>query len=96
MTSLIGLLASRSTARPWAYAALFGIAGGMAGNFRIVFLLRSPYAYNEVVVSMLDEPIPQAPAPVHVWMVGLTSAIIILITITPLSSCGSKGSRPSG
>ena len=89
MTSLIGLLASplNSAALGRMPRSLESLAAWPAIS-GLVFLLRSPgIAYNEVVVSMLDEPHSSSPLRrFMVWMVVLTSAIIVLITITPLST----------
>jgi hypothetical protein len=89
MTSLIGMLASplNSAALGRMPRSLESLAAWPAIS-GLVFLLRSPgIAFNEVVVSMLDEPHSSSPLRrFMVWMVVLTSAIIVLITITPLSA----------
>jgi hypothetical protein len=89
MTSLIGLLASplNSAALGRMPRSLESLAAWPAIS-GLVFLLRSPgTAFNEVVVSMLDQPHSSSPLRrFMVWMVVITSAIIVLITITPLST----------
>ena len=88
MTSLIGLLASplNSAALGRMPRTLESLAAwpAIAG---LVFLLRSPgIAFNEVVVSMLDELHSSRPLRrFMVWMVVFTTAVIVLIAITPLS-----------
>ena len=54
----------------------------------LVFLLRSlGIAYNEVVVSLLDEPNSSGPLRRFMfWLAGITTAMIGLITLTPLST----------
>jgi hypothetical protein len=89
MTSLIGLLASplNSAALGRMPRSLESLAAWPALS-GLVFMLRSlGIAYNEVVVSMLDEPYSSG----HLrrfaaWLTALTSASVVLITVTPLST----------
>jgi hypothetical protein len=89
MTSLISLLASplNSAALGRMPHSLESLAAWPALS-GLVFLLRSlGIAYNEVVVSMLDERFSSGPLRrFALWLVIMTSASILLITVTPLSS----------
>lgn len=88
MTSLIGLLASplNSAALGRMPRSLESLAAWPALS-GLVFLLRSPgTAFNEVVVSMLDEPHSAGPLRRFMLaMVVITSALMVLIAVTPLA-----------
>jgi len=89
MTSLISLLASpiNSAALGRMPLSLESLAAWPALS-GLVFMLRSVgIAYNEVVVSMLEKPYSSG----HLrrftrWLIILTSASVVLITMTPLST----------
>jgi progressive ankylosis protein len=89
MTSLISLLASpiNSAALGRMPRSLESLAAWPALS-GLVFLLRGPgIAYNEVVVSLLDQPNSSGYLRrFAVWLGAVTSAIVVLITVTPLST----------
>ena len=89
MTSLISLLASpiNSAALGRMPLSLESLAAWPALS-GVVFMLRSlGIAYNEVVVSMLEEPYSSRNLRrFATWLITLTSALVVLITITPLST----------
>jgi hypothetical protein len=89
MTSLISLLASplNSAALGRMPRSLESLAAWPAIS-GLVFLLRSPgIAFNEVVVSMLDEPHAASYLRKFMaWMVIVASAAIVLITVTPIGT----------
>ncbi len=89
MTSLISLLAqpigsaalSRMPA-PLESLAVWSVVSGF------IFLLRSPgYAYNEVVIALLDEP--RAVRNLRrfaLLLAALTTAVLLIIAVTPLAT----------
>jgi hypothetical protein len=89
MTSLISLLASpiNSAALGRMPLSLESLAAWPA-LMGLVFMLRSlGISYNEVVVSILDKPYSSnALRRFAVWLILLTTASVVLITATPLSS----------
>jgi progressive ankylosis protein len=89
MTSLIGLLASpiNSAALGRMPRTLESLAAWPALSGLVFFLRSLGVAYNEVVVSMLDEPYSSGPLRrFALWLLTLTTALVVLITVTPLST----------
>jgi hypothetical protein len=89
MTSLISLLASpvNSAALGRMPRSLDSLAAWPALS-GLVFMLRSlGISYNEVVVSILDKPYSSGSLRrFAVWLIVLTTAGVVLITATPLST----------